>query len=512
MEDNKNIREYLLSRLNTVIEDISIIDKLDNLKILDDNGKIDLNLFYQEMPKIISWNVINNLNYRFDSNYQIDEENIVLTILSWAINSWKIGIKEKNIHKIIISYVLVDKFQLIPKTDLCWNLFDNNFVDWLKGLLSSLNYDINIYPSETLPYSDRKYYSDYQKSLKTNDYKGILHFLSALDRSNYLSNDFVKIIVDIAISINPEMICAYVSNYSPILIQFINNQLETEQIITILSAYNADSPLPLLIGIIKVVNPSGDNVFDTKLLSNEFLLKQLSVVIQKIRLRIVTANLYDFITCCSNIFMNKLWHSIYSIYLADYPEYLNDYVSMINFSYDTGVESFNSFAQFCDDSKLNSFSIKVYNQYFAYLVEGSEYQRHLFCYTSYCKYLLLAVKVISDHSFPVYLDKLEGISNDLKRSIYSWENGKKYILFSKWIYWLLSAKMFDHDSEIIKSKLKTTFDLLSDTRITNILNCQINKVQVRFDKLIDLLENPNSINSFILPDNNSTVTITWPNA
>jgi hypothetical protein len=512
MKGNIDIRIYLLSQLNSVVEDISIIEKLDNLKILTIDGNIDLDTFYNEIPQIISWNVINNLQNKFISNHQIDDENKILNILMWAIKSWEQGIKERKLNKIIISYIFVEKLQLIPEIDLSWNLFDNNFIEWFGDYLSSLNYDIKFDPTDNLIYSDRKYYEDYIKSLQTNDYKGILHFLSALSRRNHQADDFVKIIVKIAVAINLELIAKYLNKYSPVFIRLILSQLDNIQIINVLTWYVADSPLPLLIGLIKVVNPSGNNVFDTTLLSNTCLLNKLSETIQKICLRVETTNLYSFITDCSNIFMNKLWHSIYSVYLAHNPQHFDDYINVLNFSYDTGENSFDSFAQFCDNSKLDSFSIKVYNQYFAYLVERYEYQQHLFCYTSYIKYLLQAAKALSNHSFSVYLDKLEEISNDLKRSIYSWESSNKYVMFSKWIYWLLSSKIFDHDSEIIKCKLKTTFDLLSDARITNVLNCQINEVQIRFDKLIDLLENPASINSFILPHNNSTVTITWPNA
>ena len=246
-------------------------------------------------------------------------------------------------------------------------------------------------------------------------------------------------------------------------------------------------------------------------MNNFDYLKRASEIVEKISNRVKADNLYKFLTSCSNIFMNKLWHSIFSAYVSNRPEYLNDYVTEIDFTYDTGESSYNIVSKFSDESNLDKFSIQIYNIYIDYLVKNEGYQQHLFCFTSYYRFILRAICVISNNSFSEYLAKLEEVSVELKRGIYSWNLQTKYMLFTKWIFWILSSKQIEHNCEINKEGMTTTFELLKDTRVINALNSKIGETKIQFELLVGLLEKPESTNKIILPFGDKVIEVAWLN-
>ena len=145
----------------------------------------------------------------------------------------------------------------------------------------------------------------------------------------------------------------------------------------------------------------------------------------------------------------------------------------------------------------------------SFLVDEKAYHEHLFCFSSYYKYILHAISVLSNRSFSEYLKRLEEISIEMKRGIYSWKLERRYMLFTKWVFWILASKNVEHDCEISKGDMKITFDLLKDTRIQNFLNCKISEIDIDFSRLIDFLENPDSIKEFSLPDRSNVIKIGW---
>jgi hypothetical protein len=350
---------------------------------------------------------------------------------------------------------------------------------------------------------------DYKKALEENDYKGILSFLSALRRGNHLRNDFIEVIVKLTLAVDPLLITINISKYSPILIEQIIAYLNPNQVLEIFAAFKDSSPLPLFIGLLHIINPAGNNSFDNALLNNNMFIKDASGLVASISTRVVSDNLYKHITDCSNIFLNKLWHSIFSAYIADKPTHFDEYVNEINFSYDTGVMFYNTFSEHSGEANLDAFSLKVYDKYLNHLILDNGLQQHLFCFTSYYNFLLRAVCALSNNSFSGYLTKLEHVSIELKRGIYSWDQNKRCMLFTNWVYWILASKQIEHNSKIVESEMETTYDLMNDNRITSVLNCGIGTDKTGFSKLLNIFENPDSIDNIVLPHGNETITISW---
>jgi len=169
-----------------------------------------------------------------------------------------------------------------------------------------------------------------------------------------------------------------------------------------------------------------------------------------------------------------------------------------------GEYSFNSFIKYFDNiDDLDSFSCKIYDKYFSSLI--GKHSNRLINFTSYFKYISQAIFSLSNQSHQKYLDNLEQVSIELKRGIYSWKIEEWNMLFTKWIFWLLSSKDFIERVTVYRDNLKTTYELIDDIRITDVL-------EIDSTSLIKLLENPGRTGKIILPASsygNEKTIISW---
>jgi hypothetical protein len=510
--DKSEIREILLHRREPLIENSDLIMKLESLSIFNTGSQFDMESLYDNIVDIISWQTINSLPSYIKNEQTPEVINTILNIQSWAIHSWEKGLETADLNKIIISYILVERLYLLPEKDLNWDVPNENLKNYLDKFLPTIVFDVNKDMPKYASYSDKKFQKDYEEALKNNNYRGIMLFLTALDRGNHFSNDFVKILVKISIHIDPSLLAVNVCQYTPFLIKLIFNYMKEDQIIALLDLYQNKNPLPLLIGLIQIINPTGNNQFDEEILLNYNLIESASKIVEKIAIHVETDNIYRFITNCSNIDSNNLWHSIFSAFIAKEFKYYNQYINEIIFTHDTGENSFNSFSELCiNKSDLDIISLEVYNKYLICLSNEKTYHQNLFCFTSYYKYIFHAINVLSDKTFNKYLEILEIVSIELKRGIYSWNHQELTMLFTKWIFWIIKSKEFDHENEINKDILKTTFELLNDKRILNALSFRIKDIKIDFAGLIDFLTNPESISCFTLPYKDSAIELGWNN-
>jgi hypothetical protein len=454
--------------------------------------------FYDKLfSKIISISLTNNISLYIEKEQHIEEINHIRAIQLWAKKSWEKGIESFDLNKMMVSYILTELLFLFPENDLDWVLSENakqKVRNFLEDLPERITLDVSPEPPKNASQDNKKYHSDYKEALKNNNYPGILSFLSAVahgvgfhGRNDY----FIKITARLSMIIAPSLFAINLSKFSPYLIRYYFEYLEQGQIVDVLINYQETNPLPLLIGIIKIVNPHGNNQFDEKILANYDLIEQASIIIEKLSRLIITNNLYKYITDCSNIFMNKLWHSIFSVFIARNIQYCCQYLDIIDFSYDVGENSFNCFMQYCNNiDDLDSFSINIYNKYLQYLIE--KHTNQLVCFTSYFKYISQAIFTLSNKSHKQYLENIELVSIELKRGIYSWKKDEWVMLFTKWIFWLLSSKDYRDRMAIEYKSLSTTYELITDKKILDI---------IKFDSktLLNLLENPGLKGSITIP-------------
>ncbi|MCK5601285.1 hypothetical protein KAR91_05440, partial [Candidatus Pacearchaeota archaeon] len=509
--DNTEIRKILLTKIGFIQPDKDLIKRLDKLTIFNSENLLNMEQFHFELNEIISWREINSIP-KVIHEIPLNESTLkILNAISWSLQSWLKGVSEADINKVVISYLIAERLYLMPEVDLPWRQSFEQLKTRLSEIIPKITLDANLDLPKQTSYSDAKYYSNYKNSVEDKNYKDIFIFLNAFKLGggfNYSNDDFIRSISKISLAIDEKLISNNISEFSPLLINNIIGHMNNNQIMATLERYEDKSPLPLLIGVIQIVNPIGNNTFQGDLLTDYKFIAEAAKIVGKISKRIETNALYSYITKCSNIFMNELWHSIYSAFLAGNPNHFDDYLNKINFSHNTGEHSYDTFIQCGNDSNLDKFAVKIYFKFIENL-STTNHQQHLFFFTSYYKYIFRAVTLLSNKSFPEYLEKLERVSIELLREIHSWDLKNLHMHFTKWIYWILASKEMKHDSEINKSALKHTYKLLLDYKVMNALGANIEGMEISFEKLVDFLDNPKSIKDIILPGNNSTIKMEW---
>lgn len=208
-----------------------------------------------------------------------------------------------NIERLIISFLIGYYLFLEPYDDFIWDNISVETEKKLEKLMPKIAASIKI--PNNASYSTKKYYDDYIQSLKTNSYKSVFDFLSVIDRSSkydYYFANFIYAIAVICVKINSSYISNNIGKYDPILIKLIFSSLDPHQTVTVLNEYNDAAPLPLLIGLIHIVNPTWNNRYNDSLENDYKFIKLSASVVKEISKRIETIDLYKFITECSNIF------------------------------------------------------------------------------------------------------------------------------------------------------------------------------------------------------------------
>jgi hypothetical protein len=493
------LREYFIQRAkcSTLPHDLS--EKLDRLSIFTGEKKeLNMKQFWDELfSSIVSIDLINYAEVYIRQKQHFEKLDIIVAIQIWAKTAWNKGIETVDINKIIIAFILIDRLFLLPDVDLNWDFNEEIKEKWrvyLKRLPERITLDVSTNLPERASYSDRKFHNDYKAALEKNDHKGVFTFLSAISHGIGFSTQFdyfIQVTSKLSVIVDTYIFAENLSKFTPYGIRYYFEYLNSKQIVEVLTAYKALEPLPLLIGVIQIVNPHGGNQFDSKLLVDNEFIKMAALAVEKIAQRITTSNIYKYITDCSNIFMNELWHCIFSAFIAKNYQYHNHYLDAIDFSYNVGEHSFNGFIAISNDiDDLDKFSCMIYDRYFLSIV--GKHSNRLIHFTSYYQYLSQAIFVLSDKSHHKFLENLERQSIELKRGIYSWEKDNWDMLFTKWVFWLLSSKDFIERIEFDKEFLKTTYELINDIRITDVL--QIDSIS-----LITLLENPGRVGSIALP-------------
>ena len=301
-------------------------------------------------------------------------------------------------------------------------------------------------------------------------------------------------------------------NYSPVLFKVIFMNINAFQIIQLLEDYNENDPLPLLIGLIQIVNPDGANMLSQDLTTDDTILEGGASILEKISCLIKTDKLFSYITNCSNIEMNKLWHGIFIVFAAKNLHFFQNYIDSINFSnnaQDFGMYSFEILEKFCDGDYIEKISINVYQKFLNEIDKISH--GHYFHFTSDLKYIFCTVCVLSDNNFTKYLELLEQKSLILQRAIYSWNIDGLHKYFTDWFYWIISAKLFQNRQVIDKSLLPFTYSLLNDKKLLIKLKCNITDQHITFDNLRDFLDNPDNVKSVLVLHNDDVVEIHMEN-
>jgi len=510
------IREYFIARKTDFSDIYNIKSRLDAISVFNSDKQLDMKRFFMKITEIMSWELINSIPMCLETGRDQEKLGLAVNLQGWAISAWAEGVKCADISKMITAYTIVERLYLCPCKDLNWNLQSDELEMFIEKSMKCIRLDIEL---DALPkdisYRDLKIHRVYREALDSKNYSKIIEFLwnngFIINLERNPSYYFLKILIQVAMIYHRFLIDNF-SNYSPVLLKTIFMNISVSQIILLLKDYKGNDPLPLLIGLIQIVNPDGANMLRQELTADDTILRGGAEIVEKISNLVTTENIFSFITNCSNIERNKLWHSIFVTFAARNYNYSRLYIDSVNIFdnvQDLGMNSFDILKRFCASDDIEKISMHVYKKCLEELNKLNH--GHYFRFTSYLKYIFCSVFVLSNNSFTKYLELLEQKSLNLQRAIYSWNIGELHKYFTDWFYWIISAKLFPSRQIIDKNLMSRTYSLLNDKRLLNKLKCDINGQHISFDKLIDFLDNPDNIKSVLVPHNNDIVEIHMEN-
>lgn len=513
MIDKSDIRNEILSIIDSKEINNELQIQLDSLTVFDSNQSLDMETFYSEFVKIISWGEINSIQYRNDIISINETFQKVLSILVWAKKLWIENTISGNLDKIIISFIIAERLFLIPEEDFCWDFDFTKIKDILEKTLPTLKFDISDELPDYAGYSDKKFHSDYRKALETNNYRGIFLFFNAIDMGVGLhseGDEFLKALIRISSLIDIKLLSNNLGKYSPALMFLVINTLSKMKVLEILELYSDQNLLPLLIGLKRIFEQERIKQDEDRNIDWNYI-ERCSQILEKIADSIKEDSLYKFITESIGNNRSKNWHLVFTALIAKKDKYINDYSANIDFTYDNyGEQSFDAFVHYGTGEKLDVLSTEIFSHFIVH-VKKIEYLQHPFLFSSYYKYFLHAISVISENDYSKYLLGLEDISISLLRSLYSWNVKEKDQYFTKWIYWFLAAKYFSPTDKRNLTELKHTYKILNDERIMNLLKTKIGDTLVIFNELKLLIVEPENVHKIILPANERVIELSWSN-
>jgi len=497
---SEKARQYFIVNSSPEITDKNLSELLNGLSVIH-NKKYDIKKLMNDISKIIDWNQVNHIQNAIEFNRELENTQIIIDTHSWVRNTFNESLNNGNIDKLIISYMLGDYLFLEPITDFQWGNISENTERKLKDFYTNAKSEIILH--EKAKYTDRKYYSDYKKSLTNGSLKEIFDFLSAIEHGrgyDYYFEDFFHAMTNICYKINPNIISEVIDSLDPLLLRIMFTALDPYQSITVLKGYNKTSIFPLIIGLNHIINPTWNNQYSNSLEEDFNFINDAASIVKKISDITNTDNLYKYITDCSNIFGNTLWHSIYIAFGVQNPAFLDSYINSIDFSLEFGAENvFETFCQFIsDENVIDDFSSKLYHNYFEFLLKERSYVKN-YCGTNYLEFLMRAVYVKSEKTHVKYAELLKEISIDFERALYSWD--KKHITksFTKLIIWVIALSFFT--DEIIKDNidLSYTINIFSNEKYLDTFNTMIDKTEINYSVFADYLRNPKKYIKINLP-------------
>jgi len=503
----EKIRKYFLEYISNYKPNMQLINLLDNLSLFQEKI-LNLQRFMNELSSIVKINELYNIEYLLDLGKEPENIETIINIQAWSKLTFSNSLKNGNVDKLILSYIIGNYLFLEPLIDFQWDYPNENIIEKLNNLLSKIKVETRV--SEDAPFSEKKYYSDYCNSINSNSYKKIFDFFSVIEHGrgyDHYFAEFIFALTNICYKIKPNLISESISNHEPLIIKMIFNSLEPYKIAMVLKEYNAKPSLPLIIGLINIINPRGNNQYINSLETDYDFINIASLILKKISDRIETENLYKYITDTSNIIGNKLWDSIFIAFAVQNPVFLDSYINGIDFSYDVGAENvFDTFCNFIvNETLLDDFSIKIYNKYLSFLLNERSYVKN-YCGTNYLRFMIQAVYAISEKSCIKYNEMLNEVSRDFERILYSWNKEQISMNFSKLIFWILTLIIYKEHDNKDEMDLSYASTLFSNEKYLDAFNTTIDGIRIDYGILADFLNNMTSHISIKLPLSHNSYT------
>ena len=112
----------LLAELRRADRVQSAIAPFDALTLFDSKKNLNLESFYQNLETIVPWSELQRAQ---DSVHEITTTSTiskVIDILSWVFASWSAAVKEGDLERVVILFIVCERLFLRPEDDLNWDI------------------------------------------------------------------------------------------------------------------------------------------------------------------------------------------------------------------------------------------------------------------------------------------------------------------------------------------------------------------------------------------------------
>ena len=485
MPSNEEIRNELLKLLPSAEESESLSKQLDNLLIISEEGKVHVDSFFTDLNNIIAWHEIDSLKQRSQIDRSDSSISKILNVLSWAKKVWLGELENGSVNRIFVSFLVFERLFLNPNIDFEKYDLKQKAKERISKVYLGSNLISDISPGIQSNYSDNKAIRDYKDAAARMNFSGLFDFFTLAD-NGYHRNDFLQVLAQTGFRLMPDLVISEIEKYNPITQYFMIKSIGNKYIVQMLSTYSGKSPLPLMIGLNRLIK---NLQWNNEIIEEEEWLTSLSPVLRTLLEYGEKNTSFSQLQSVIRIGNTAAWVQLKFYFLGNNPDYCTRVLGSIDFNDGNGELAFGIISKL--DSKIAyDISKQVYTRYFQSLSKLSFYQRSFFNFnlTSYHGFLLCYITNSELDTFVEFSMELEKRSIALKRAIHSWNYANVQMHFSVWIYWILTVNLFDKGEKKYSSLHPVTKELLSDDRILNRVSCLIRNEKIDFSCLKNFSE------------------------
>jgi len=479
-----------------------------------ESGVFNAEAFFEGISNILPWHLINEIKFSPERAITVPGKmEVVVDVLLQARKLWQEGAKTSDFKKLLISFAVYDRVFMIPEKDLDWTSENVGIKRAISSVLSTMKLSIEVGTSHHAGYTDKKFLSDFNTAVRSNDLSGIFDFFRTIDHGEGLySSDIalLQYIARLSSVTNIHELVQFAERSKPLSQRIIIKAIPKDVLFSNLDALNSAGPLTNLIVLNDYFSSRNlpKNRLDDVDIEQE---KSLIGLFNNIEKYSSPIGVISFICKTLNVKPNQATNSLFSMFVGQNPADLQDYIDNLDFSYDdSGDQSFNAQLVIGNEATLDELSIAITERYFLYL-SRLDYHPDFFMFCSYYNFFLRAVGVKTQGRLPEYISGLEQASLDVIRSLSSWKTEDIPVFVTKWVYWIMAIKQLNLVIPDIET-IPYTEHLLSNRNFMIRLSKKVgNGTSIDFGWLRTFLMKPASTNEVDIYDKDQHLRICWRN-
>ena len=513
MSDTNIIRKFLLETIASLPspEETSAIDSLTPF---NQSGRLNAEIFFNKLSEIVPWHLLNEIKNNPEKAITTPGQlTVVVDVLLHARKIWQEGAIGENFTKLLTAFVIYDRLFMVPEEDLDSNIHREKIYRSMAAILAKMKISVDVNSSSYSGFADKKFLSDFDTAVRTDNLPGIFNFFRALDYGGGLYSVDIFSLQNISrfVSfVNIEDLVLFSSKCTALTQKIVLEAIPRERIPLYVDVLKEASLLSLLI----ILN----GFFNSRHFPNNIEVKndidQIGAyikILEAISTYCKDANTISLVCNTLNVKPNKVTNALFSAFVAMHKDHVLDYIRNIDFSYDdSGETAYRMLVEFGEDSTLEAVSDRISDSYFDFLAK-LEYKPSTFMFTSYYNFLLRDVTAKTRREHDIYFNGLEKLSLLVIRAISSWKVDDVAVAVTRWVYWIMAIKQMDLKVYSF-DELPLTRHLLFDRKFMSYLATTLNDgVVLDFKWLEIFLVAPDTVDTIDIPSTNKHLQLRWSN-